>query len=94
MGLSRNAVFIFPIYQAISIAIISVIVAIIGYASLSYIINFVFAADLRLGEKICFLPNEYFVFAFIATTIAATMSSLLAAWKTTEIEPAEAIREE
>jgi len=32
--------------------------------------------------------------AFIATTIAAAMSSLLAAWKTTEIEPAEAIREE
>ncbi|WP_069471195.1 FtsX-like permease family protein [Candidatus Marithrix sp. Canyon 246] len=94
MGLSRNEVFIFPIYQGISIAIISVIVAIMGYASLSYIINFVFAADLRLGEKICFLPNEYFMIAFIATTIAAAMSSLLAAWKTTEIEPAEAIREE
>lgn len=94
MGLSRNAVFRFPIYQGISIAIISVLVAILGYASLSYIINFVFAADLRLGEKICFLPNEYFMIAFIATTIAAAMSSLLAAWKTTEIEPAEAIREE
>ena len=94
MGLSRNAVFGFPIYQGIAIAIMSVIIAIGGYAALSSVINLVFAADLRLGEKICFLPYQYFVFAFFATTGAAIMSSLLAAWKTTGIEPAEAIREE
>jgi putative ABC transport system permease protein len=94
MGLSRNAVFGFPIYQGVAIAVMSVIVAIIGYLSLAYVINMVFAADLRLGEKICFLPQHYFGIAFLATTGAATMSSLLAAWKTTGIDPAEAIREE
>jgi len=94
MGLSRGAVFGFPIYQGVAIAILSVIVAIGGYAILASVINVVFAADLRLGEKICFLPHEYFLMAFLATTGAATLSSLLAAWKTTEIEPAEAIREE
>lgn len=94
MGLSRGSVFGFPIYQGLAIAIISVIVAILAYAALSSVINLVFAADLRLSEKICFLPNRYFVFALLATTVAAAISSLLAAWKTTSIEPAEAIREE
>ncbi|EDN68383.1 Protein of unknown function DUF214 [Beggiatoa sp. PS] len=94
MGLSRGSVFGFPIYQGLAIAIISVIVAILAYAALSSVINLVFAADLRLSEKICFLPNRYFVFALLATTVAAAISSLLAAWKTTNIEPAEAIREE
>jgi putative ABC transport system permease protein len=94
MGFSRNAVFWFPIYQGVAIAILSVIFAIGGYAILSWIINTVFAADLRIGENICFLPNEYFIITFVATTGAAAMSSLLAAWKTTGIEPAEAIREE
>ncbi len=94
MGLSRNAVFGFPIYQGVAIAIMSVIVAFAGYAALASVINLVFAADLRLGEKICFLPEHYFGIAFLGTTGAATMSSLLAAWKTTGIDPAEAIREE
>jgi putative ABC transport system permease protein len=94
MGLSRSAVFGFPIYQGVAIAIMSVIVAISGYKVLSSVINLVFAADLRLGEKICFLPYQYFAVAFLATIGAAAMSSLLAAWKATEIEPAEAIREE
>jgi len=94
MGLSRNAVFGFPIYQGIAIAVMSVIVAFAGYAALASVINIVFSADLRLGEKICFLPDHYFGIAFLGTTGAATMSSLLAAWKTTGIDPAEAIREE
>jgi putative ABC transport system permease protein len=94
MGFSRASVFLFPIYQGVTIAIISVFCAIGGYAILSSVINLVFAADLRLGEKICFLPDRYFMMAFIATTFAAAMSSLLAAWKATEIDPAEAIREE
>jgi putative ABC transport system permease protein len=94
MGLSRGAVFGFPIYQGLAIAMMSVVVAIFAYGALSSVINLVFAADLRLGEKICFLPNRYFVFALLATTGAAAISSLLAAWKTTSIEPAEAIREE
>jgi len=94
MGLSRNAVFWFPIYQGVTIAALSVLVAIAGYSILSSIINYVFAADLKLGEKICFLPYAYFAYAFVLTALAAALSSLLAAWKSTEIDPAEAIREE
>jgi len=94
MGLSRLEVFQFPIYQGIIIAILSVIMAIGGYALLSSIINFVFSADLKMGQKICSLPINYFVFTFIVTCLIAALSSMLAAWKTTQIDPAEAIREE
>jgi len=94
MGLSRFEVFQFPIYQGIIIAFLSVIMAIGGYALLSSIINLVFSADLKMGEKICRLPINYFVFTFIVTCLIAALSSMLAAWKTTQIEPAEAIREE
>jgi putative ABC transport system permease protein len=94
MGLSRTQVFQFPIHQGITIAIMSVIVAIGGYALLASVINLVFAADLRLGQKICTLPYSYFVITFFVTAGMAALSSLLAAWKTTSIDPAEAIREE
>ncbi|RKZ92473.1 MAG: ABC transporter permease [Candidatus Parabeggiatoa sp. nov. 1] len=94
MGLSRTQVFQFPIYQGITIAVISVVVAIGGYALLSSIINLVFAADLKMGQKICTLPYNYLIITFFVTAGMAALSSLLAAWKTTGIDPAEAIREE
>lgn len=94
MGLSRRAVFQFPIYQGISIAVMGVIIAIGVYAFLSSVINLVFAADLKLGQKICTLPESYFVMTFFMTAGIAALSSVLAAWKTTKIDPAEAIREE
>jgi len=94
MGLSRVEVFQFPIYQGVTIALISVVVAMGGYALLSSTINFVFAEDLRIGQKICRLSSEHFVLTFLFTGLIAALSSLLAAWKTTQIDPAEAIREE
>lgn len=94
MGLSRFEVFRFPIYQAFSMAVMSVLVAIAVYSLLAAVINFVFAADLQLGQKICTLPTVYFLYTLVITSLIAVMSSLLAAWKTTEIDPAEALREE
>ena len=92
MGLSCLQVFRFPIYQAIIIVILSNIVASSGYIAISYTINLMFIN--KIGGKICTLPYTYFALIFVITIIIATLSSLLAAWKTTAIEPAEAIREE
>lgn len=94
MGVSRRQVFWFPIHQGVTIAIMSVFVAILGYSALSSLINMVFSSDLKLGQKICSLPMSYFLFSLIITSMTAGMSSLLAAWKTTRFDPAEAIREE
>ncbi|MDM8564870.1 hypothetical protein QUF74_04380 [Candidatus Halobeggiatoa sp. HSG11] len=92
MGLSCLQVFRFPIYQAIIIVILSNMFAITGYIVISSTINIMFID--RVGEKICTLPYTYFLLIFVITIIISIFSSLLAAWKTTAIEPAEAIREE
>ncbi|MDM8568227.1 FtsX-like permease family protein, partial [Thiotrichales bacterium HSG1] len=92
MGLSCLQVFRFPIYQAIIIIILSNVFAIFGYILISSAINIIFINE--IGSKICTLPYSYFLFIFVITMIISILSSLLAAWKTTAVEPAEAIREE
>lgn len=94
MGLSRLQVFRFPVYQGLTMALLSVLLAGSGYLLFAVIINQVFAADLSMGQKICTLPLTYFTAALLITTAIALLSSLLAAWKTTRIDPAEALREE
>jgi len=47
-----------------------------------------------MGEKICELPSPYLVIATVSALLVALMSSLIAAWRTTKIDPAEALRYE
>lgn len=94
IGLSRYQVFRFPIYQALAMAILSIGVAISAYLTLSLVINLVFSSDLDMGQKICYLPVNHLVIATLLTVSVAFISALLAAWKTTQIDPAEALREE
>ncbi|MFK5969776.1 MAG: FtsX-like permease family protein [Candidatus Marithrix sp.] len=94
IGLSRYQVFRFPIYQALAMAILSILVAVSAYLGLALVINLVFASDLDMGQQICHLPNSYILSAALLTITVAFLSAILAAWKTTQIEPAEALREE
>jgi putative ABC transport system permease protein len=94
MGLSRADVSRFPIYQSAAIAALAAGLAIVGFYGLAAVINAVFAADLGLGERICQLPSSRLLITFIMAVTAAALSSLVAAWRTTSIEPAEAIRVE
>ncbi len=94
IGLSRLNVFLFPIYQGITMALMSMIVAMGGYFSLSAVINRVFSSDLEMGERICELPLSYLVIGTATTVVVALMSSSFAAWRTTKIDPAEALRYE
>jgi len=94
IGLSRNQVFMFPVYQGAALAVLSLLLAMAAYFSLAAVINFVFSADLDMGEKICNLPWHYLSASVIATATVAVLSSLLAAWHTTSIDPGEALRYE
>ncbi|MFQ5913550.1 MAG: ABC transporter permease [Nitrospinota bacterium] len=94
IGLTRSDLFRFPVYQGVVFAGLGIAVAFLGYFGLAAVINRVFAGDLEFGEKICDLPNSYLVIAFTGTVATAILSSLFAAWKTTQIEPAEAMRDE
>jgi len=94
MGLSRLLVARFPVYQSAIIAFLAAALAILVFHILAAVINTVFADDLGLGERICELPASSLALALLLTVVAAVASSLLAAWRTNRIEPAEAIRVE
>jgi len=94
LGLSRRDLFAFPVYQGIAIAVLSLLLAWAGYFTLAAVINQVFSADLELGQRICHLPFTYLLWAAVVTVVVAWMSSLFAAWQTTHIDPAEALRYE
>lgn len=94
MGLSRFAVSRFPVYQSTVIAGLAALVAIGGFYSLAAVINHLFASPLQFGERICHLPVVTLAQTCLVTLVVAIASSLFAAWRTTLIEPAEAIRVE
>ena len=94
MGLSRFDVSRFPIYQSVMIAGSSALIAILSFYGLAEIINTVFSSDLQFGDGICHLPIATLVQALMITVLVAMISSVFAAWRTTQIEPAEAIRVE
>jgi putative ABC transport system permease protein len=94
IGLSRLNVFLFPVYQGAMLAAMSMIAAMVAYFFLGDIINHIFAGDLEMGENICRLPSSYLIIATVAAVLVALMSSLVAAWRTTVIDPADALRYE
>ncbi len=98
MGVPRASVFWFPLVQSAAIAVLCGAVAASAYAALASVINGVFATDIGLyqgsGGRICDLPPDTLAAALAATVAAALLAALAAAWKTTRIEPGEAIRVE
>ncbi|MCG5495601.1 FtsX-like permease family protein [Ectothiorhodospira variabilis] len=93
LGLSRRHVFFFPVAQGLMMAGLGLVAALAGYASLAWAINRTFASELAPGERFCTLPGEQILMAIAATLALAVLASLVAAWRATRIDPAEAIRE-
>lgn len=94
LGFSRTAIFIFPIAQAAVVAFFATAFAVASFLALSEVINRVFAADLPLGERLCYLPANHLAWTFAITIAIAIASALLASQRATRIDPADAIRQE
>jgi len=94
LGMSRGDLFFFPVFEAIFIATGSCIIAILAYKLVSEIINSIFRKEMRVGELICTLPESIIFWTVIITLMIAVLSSLIGALKTSNIDPAEALREE
>lgn len=94
LGLARAHVFFFPVAQGAMIAVLGLAAGFGGYALLAYTINLSFASELAPGEAFCALPTHYPPIAAAATLLLAVLASLIAAWRATRIDPAEAIRDQ
>ena len=94
IGLSRMEIFFFPVFQGLFIATGASVVALAAYKAISELINFVFKSEMRGGEAICTLPLSVILWTLLATLAIAVISSFVGARKTTNIDPAEAIRAE
>lgn len=94
LGLPRSAIVAFPIVQSAFIAVLCCAAAFGLYAPIATAINEVFGRDLQIGERVCHLPLPHAAVAVATTLGVAFLSSLLAAWRTTRIDPADALRDE
>ncbi|MCA1794332.1 MAG: FtsX-like permease family protein [Desulfobacteraceae bacterium] len=94
LGFARRHVFFFPMAQGLMLAVLGLLAGLGGYAVLAGVINQAFAKELAVGEAFCAMPWRYLpVFGF-STLILAVLASLTAAWRATNIDPAEVIREQ
>lgn len=94
LGLSRRTLSRFPLYQSTLLSLLALLLAMGLYQGAAALINHVFADDLVLGEQICRLPAMSLWLASAGTLALAWLSASAAAWRTTRIDPAEALRED
>jgi len=94
LGLSKTALFRFPVYQGSVIAVGGVSTALLFFLLMAWVINSLFGAYLGKGESFCTLTSThiFLVLSFAATV--AIISSTIAAFKATRADPAEAMRDE
>ena len=94
LGFSRFDIFFFPIYQSLFLAGGACIVALLGYNAFAWLINLIFKSEMKGEEAICSLPPSILGWSVAITLVLAISSSLVGARRTTNIDPAEAIRAE
>ncbi len=94
LGLTRNEVFLYPVYQGMVIAIAATIFASLGSGLISIILNHALTGDLGFNGSICHIRMRMFCLTSGITIILALFASLLAAIRVTRIDPADAIRVE
>ncbi|WP_295419189.1 ABC transporter permease [Sulfurovum sp.] len=94
IGLSGGMIFRFPIYQGMFIASSGVLVALLFFAIMAIVINRLFRAHLQSGESFCALTATHITVVFAAAILLAIVASGIAAYKATQTDPAEAMRDE
>ena len=94
IGLHRGSLLRFPVYQGVGLAGGGFLAALAFFAGLAKTINTLFAAHLNPGESFCRLPWQELALALAATLTVAALAAVLAAWRVSRIEPAEALRDE
>ena len=94
IGLSGPGLFRYPIYQGMLIGTGGFVVAVVFFSVIAAMINTLFRAHLAAGESFCRLPVLHAASALGITILIAILAAAVAAWRVTQIEPAEALRDE
>jgi len=94
LGLSKTALFRFPVYQGSAIAIGGVFTALLFFLLMAWVINYLFKAYLGKAESFCRLTTSHIILVFGFIISVAIISSTIAAFKATQADPAEAMRDE
>jgi putative ABC transport system permease protein len=94
LGLSGSMIFRFPIYQGIVISTSGVAIAFLFFYIMATIINNLFQTHLQNGESFCTLTVVHIAMVFGSAILLAIVSSVIAAYQATKMDPAEAMRDE
>ena len=94
LGLTKVHLLSVPLVQAVAVALLSFALALVAFEGFSTLINAVFAADLPIGKRLCWLPASHLIAAGGLTIALAAITAVQAAIAVTRIDPAEAIRVE
>lgn len=94
LGFSRGGIFSFPILQCMMLAIAGYLVAVALFFGFAALINTYYATDLAIKGNVCRLEIGHLSLFALAIFGIAVLSSLVAAHRAMQIDPAEALRHE
>jgi len=94
LGLSRRTLCRYPIYQGLMISAGGFAMAMLFFTSMALAINGWFSGHLGPGESFCRLSPAHTAGASALTLLVALFAATCAAWRVTQIDPAEALRDE
>lgn len=93
LGFPSSTIMFFPIVQSALIALCGGGLAIVLFWVISVLINSYFSQAAGQFEGLCRLLPSHLITSLLATLACAILSSALAAYRTTRIEPSKGLRE-
>jgi putative ABC transport system permease protein len=94
LGISRRTLFRYPLYQGLMIGVGGFATAMLFFTGMALAIQGWFHHHLGPGESFCRLPPSHTAGALGLTLLMAMLAATCAAWRVTQIDPAEALRDE
>ena len=94
LGFSKGAIFSLPVLQSGMLALLGFLLALVLFTTFASLINTYYASGLPVRGNICRLTAWHIGLFGLVTLSIAVLASLVAANRTLQIDPAEALRQE
>jgi len=93
LGFSTPSLVLFPVVQALLVAVLGAVAALLAYVPVAAALNIWFAESLEPGERICRLLPGHVAIALSVTMLGAVVAAAWAGLRVAGIEPAEGLRD-